>query len=797
MGGDLMVRRNRSLRLGLLALAALLTLGLLGASGAEAAKGKKKGPQARIDWTEHHVPHITARNWEGLGYGYGYAFASDDICTLADQFVTVRAERSRWFGPDESSPDGHSNLNSDFYFEMVKQEGIVEKALKRKPPKGPSSAAKKLVRGYVQGYNKYLKQKGRDNLPDPRCRGEKWVRKIKPIDLWRRFHQLLILASADALLDEIAEAAPPAEEAKAPTPVPNKAEAIREALALPEIGSNMVGLGSDATANGRGLLLGNPHFPWTGSERFYQAQLRIPGKLNVSGASLFGMPMIAIGHTKGMAWSHTVSPASRFTLHQLKLVPGNPTAYTYDGKVEQMREVPVSVKALGDNGQLETRSHSFYMTRFGPAFALPGVLNWTGTTGYAFDDANGSHLRTPDQFRAMNLAQNVKQVRKAQDRWQGVPWVHTVAVDRKGRAYYADASIVPNVTDAQIDDCVSGIGELVLDVQGVALLDGSRSECSWGTDKDAVVKGIIGPKNLPHMVRRDYVQNSNDSYWLANAGAPIEGLSHSTILGGEREQQGLRTRYGIMNVESRIPGTAGYTGAPKFTPARLRQMDLSDEVLSAKLAQQGAAQMCQDVMPTVMVDGSPVDISDACPVLSDWDGHANLDSRGTALWLSFWSHTPAPWTTPFSANDPVNTPSGFDVNDPDVQEALGAAVQELGDRGIPLDARWGDVQMAPQADIPIHGCPGAAGCYNAIYSSTDDQNEALSRVGSGSSWIQVVGFGKKGVKAKNILTYSQSENPSSPYNSDQTELFSEKKFKQDYFTRKQVRKATVKTKRLR
>ena len=32
------------------------------------------------------------------------------------------------------------------------------------------------------------------------------------------------------------------------------------------------------------MLLGNPHFPWQGSERFYQAQLTIPGKLDVSGA---------------------------------------------------------------------------------------------------------------------------------------------------------------------------------------------------------------------------------------------------------------------------------------------------------------------------------------------------------------------------------------------------------------------------------------------------------------------------------------------------------------------------------
>ena len=53
----------------------------------------------------------------------------------------------------------------------------------------------------------------------------------------------------------------------------------------------------------------------------------------MSGASLFGVPLVLIGHTTTMAWSHTVSTAYRFTPYQLTLVPG-PTRRTYlvDGK---------------------------------------------------------------------------------------------------------------------------------------------------------------------------------------------------------------------------------------------------------------------------------------------------------------------------------------------------------------------------------------------------------------------------------------------------------------------------------
>ena len=91
-----------------------------------------------------------------------------------------------------------------------------------------------------------------------------------------------------------------------------------------------------ATENGSGMVLGNPHFPWQGSERFYQSHLVVPGKVNVSGASLFGVPVINIGHTAHLAWTHTVSTAFRFVPIQLTLVPGDPTSYLVDGQPEKM-----------------------------------------------------------------------------------------------------------------------------------------------------------------------------------------------------------------------------------------------------------------------------------------------------------------------------------------------------------------------------------------------------------------------------------------------------------------------------
>ena len=188
---------------------------------------------------------------------------------------------------------------------------------------------KEAVRGYVDGYNDYLRETGVDRIPDPACRGKEWVKPIEEIDAYRRFYQLALLASAGVAIDGIGGAAPaagPADAAAARRPPGDDARqrSIRGRFdeLLGGIGSNAVGARQGGDGGRPGMLLGNPHFPWDGAERFYQAHLTIPGKVDVQGGSLFGVPLILIGNTRGLAWSHTVSTARRFTPFELKLVPG-------------------------------------------------------------------------------------------------------------------------------------------------------------------------------------------------------------------------------------------------------------------------------------------------------------------------------------------------------------------------------------------------------------------------------------------------------------------------------------------
>ena len=65
------------------------------------------------------------------------------------------------------------------------------------------------MRGYIAGYNKWLRDTGVDNITDPRCQGAGWVRPITEMDAYRRFYQLGLIASQGVAIDGIGGAQPP------------------------------------------------------------------------------------------------------------------------------------------------------------------------------------------------------------------------------------------------------------------------------------------------------------------------------------------------------------------------------------------------------------------------------------------------------------------------------------------------------------------------------------------------------------------------------------------------------------
>ena len=733
--------------------------------------------EATIQRTSYGVPHITAQNLGGAAYGVAYAYAQDNLCLMADQVLTNAGERSRFLGPDAVVRPGSalSNVRSDLVNRF-----LLDEPAQRALYATVSDEAKLMIAGYVAGYNRVVRERS-SNLPAP-CTGAAWVRAITELDMFRLISAQAIQSGYGVFLAGIHDAAPPTGATPLGADAMRPADAARafdNALnARPEMGSNAYAFGRDATDNGAGLLLGNPHFPWSTTSRFYQFHLIVPGSVDVMGAALGGFPMVNIGFNRNVAWSHTVSTGRRFTLFELTLQNG--TSYVIDGVVRPLVKRTVTVDVRNTDGSITPRSRDFYSSPHGPLLVGNG-LGWGLTRGYAIRDANADNARMLDQWLLMARAASVTEMQTALRQINGLPWVNTIAADRAGNAFYGDISVTPNVSNALISACVTSPTAQAFLAQRTIMLDGARAACDWTLDA-ASGRRLYPTADMPQMLRTDYVSNSNDSGWLAH---PAQlNANFSPIIGFTAREQTLRTRLAFTQVANRLAGSDGKAGN-RFNASNLEQVFFDNRSFSAELVADALVGLCRATPAAAATSGAVINLAPACTVLANWNKRYNLDAVGVPVFREFWRralNTPGLWTVPFSATDPVNTPRGVNTASPTVAaallRALADSVERLTANGTALDVPLRGVQYVTVGTtrIPIDGADEFEGPFNKMTPAAGLTAAGYTPIVSGSSYIQAVTFDANGPVARGILTYSQSTDPTSPHFADQTALYATGRF---------------------
>ena len=698
-----------------------------------------------IRWTSYGIPHVKADDWGSLGYGFAYATATDGVCVFAREVVRANGTLSADFGESDA------NLASDtFYRALVTPERVMKNA----------AAMSKNMRvygaGFVAGYNRFINDH-RQNLPAA-CAGEKWVRPISELELGRMFIAFGIHYGTGNFTAGIAAAAPPGE------PV---AAVQLDYDVTPDLGSNAIALGSDLTQSGKGILFGNPHYPWQGPARFHMIHTTIPGELDTMGASLLSGSFIAIGFNKDIAWTHTVSTALRMTLFELELNPENPMQYRYGDEFRDIEMVQVSVPlAEGDSTQ------NLYMTHHGPVLASD-KLPWTRTHAYAVRDAILNNDAAFATYEALQTAASVADVEAAISK-QGIYFVNTIAADRHGSAFYADISSTPHLDVDILTNCRRSVTGLP---PQVVVLDGSSPACNWRDDPRSKVPGNLPADDMPRATSTRYFTNSNDSYWLSNPDEPLEG--YLPTIGPEKTTRTLRTRAGLVYLNERLEQGG------KLKPEDIQSILLSHRHFGAELLLDDVLTICEN----------DDEIALSCDVLRDWNRTANTDSRGMQVWTEFWEtarHIDGVYAVPFDPDDPIDTPRGIATDNQAVRdavrEALAAAQKRLLDAGIELDRPWGETQFAERngTRIPVPGGPGRHGMFSYI-NSDFTEGKGYTPIVHGNSYVQVVTWNEDGAPdARGILTYSQSPEPDSPHYYDQTELYARSEWLQLPFTEEEI-----------
>ena len=782
-----------------------------------------------LTYTEQGVPHIKANDYASLGFGAGYAHAEENLCTLSEQIMKLRGEKSRWLGAGEQQ----RNLLSDVGYRALDLPAQAAALYDKLAPD-----ARDLVEGYVAGFNHSLA--GRTSpadYPSP-CRGAEWVEPITPVQLLAYHLDLAQLASGRSFISAMASAQPPATAgAQGRAALPAPALDPVSLLTSEGIGSNGWALGADRSSNANSLLLGNPHFPWDGELRFFEQHLQIPGKLNVTGATMMGFPAILIGFNEQLGWTHTVSQSKRFTLYQLTLDPANPLRYRYGDQWREMSQKEITVQVRQADGSLQPHVQTLYASHFGPMVNLASLspsLGWTSSSAVSLRDANAGNYKMLEQWLAMARAQSTPAFFEALAEHQGVPWVNTLLIDKTGQASYVDATQVPRLgakAEAwwRAASQTPQLAPIWLDGEGSVLLPGNDPDFEWIDSGQTRAPGLVPLSQAPRQTRSDYVYNANSSHWLTNLAAPLEG--YSILYGPEQTVRSPRTRYNAQLIST--PDTMGLTGSDRrFTLQSLQRVLTHNGSLFARELRDPLLARCQ-AHPLIQLTSGPLDLTPSCNALANWDGEYQLESRGAHLmreWLTAFRTSghrdikDALFAIPFDPAHGATTPrglapwSGAPDEDPALL-ALAQAQQRLQAAGIAPDAELGALQFVQKAagltPIALPGGNSFEGMFNMVQTNLpsrsssdlanivtgkavagttlrsldddgDGQPELRYRANYGSSFVLALQFDAAGPKAERFLSYGQSHDPESPHFTDQTEQFARQQWQPMRFTEQEI-----------
>lgn len=500
-------------------------------------------------------------------------------------------------------------------------------------------------------------------------------------------------------------------------------------------GSNGWAVAPSRSAGGNAMLLMNPHLGWSDFFRWYEAHLSCPG-FNAYGIAFIGLPVLKIAFNDNLGWTYTVNTIDACDLYELKLKDGG---YIFDCKVREFERKKDTFKIKQADGTLKEQPLNLLSSIHGPVVAVKG------------DRALAIRMASLDQF---GFLQQQYDMAKAADRTQfeasvkrlQVPMFNTLYADREGHISYLFGGRIP----------ARKTGDFAY-WQGI--IDGTTSDTLW-TD-------TLPFEDLPYVVDPDtgWLQNANDPPWFCTYPSPLNPDKFKPYISPRelpfRPQKSIK----LLMSDNKI------SFDEMFNLISSTRLELADRLLD-------------DLGDAVMACGSG-DTLAAMKVLGAWDRCTNTDSKGAALFINWILEMGKEYfAKPWDEKQPITTPDGLKDQKAAV-EALGRAAVKTMEAFGSLDEEWGKENRLILADknYPGIGCSGYYGVFNVIRYIAGESGPAYAVAGTTS--CIVVEFSNP-PKAKGIMVYGNSSNKNSKHYGDQLQLFSNKQYRDIYFSKDDV-----------
>lgn len=702
----------------------IVCLALIGMTACSETGPELPEAGAEILWDEHGVPHIFAADHDALFRAYGWAQMRSHGEGILELVGAARGRAAEYFG--------RRHLSSDRWVHTV---GIPERAERWYARQDSTTRAH--LRAFAAGLNAWA-----DRHPEAVGEASARVLPVRPVDLLALVqHDLHFTFMVNAgVIRSLEESWTPGRATGSdPEPAGSAVQTARlpSGAARPAGASNAWAVAPSRSATGNALLLANPHLPWGGRFTWYEVHLVAPG-VDVSGATLIGLPFVGIGFNDRLGWTHTVNDHDGVDLYELVL---EGDGYRFDGEVRPLEEETDTLKVRGEDGTLEERTVTTRRSVHGPL--LVRSADHAVALRAAGLEADGVFRQNWEMIRADSLAAFEDALRELQ-----LPTFTVMYADREGHILHLFGGRTPDRPAGDWD--WSGV------------VPGDTSATLWtGSHSYEELPRVLDPAS-------GWLQNANDPPWTTTFPRALEPDSFPDYMASR--EMALRPQ----------------------RSARLLEADSSltlEEMIASKHSTRllAADRLLDDLLPAARERGGEL-AARAADVLEAWDRTADPDSRGAALFHNFYQalrDRPGPvFAESWSPERPLETPDG--LADPEVAvAALEGAAEQVERRFGRLDPAWGETRRfrRDSLDLPANGATGSLGAFRVVdYRWADSLYEA----DGGDSYVAAIEFTPDGVRARALLGYGNESRRGSPHRTDQLRLMAEKRLRPVWRTREEI-----------
>ena len=676
--------------------------------------------RAEVRRTTHGVPHIVASDIAAAEYALAYVQCEDYGARVVNDLLRATGQMSRWFGRD--------SIEHDFVARQARALAVSTLPLVEQDTRD-------AYEGFAAGVNRYV-----ELHPDEFPAG--FSPAFTAADVLARDVTVASAEQAARFLDRI----DPARARPRPQATPGEgAEPL--AADVPDEGSNAWAFAPSRTKSGHAILVRNPHLQWNAG--YYEAHIRVPGRLDFYGDFRIGGPFGVIGgFNRDLGWSTTNNDPLLAQVYAIQSDSAKPDHYVLDGHSVPIQRERVTVEYTTGAG-IASETREFERTAFGP------VVYRQGRTLYVLRAAMDGEFRSGEQFLHMMRARTVDEWKDAMRMRARLNSSFTYA-DRAGNIFYLWNAAIPSLPRASAGD--------------TAAVPASSAADIWSH--------YVPFDSLPHLLDPPggYIHNENDAPYYTNMRRPLDPTAYPSYFPAPR--LGLRSQLALALID---------------TP---RKLDVHD-VLTLKHSYRMllAERVRDDLVRAVRAAGAGGDVKSAIETIARWDGTASPGARGAVLFEIWWrrylgtARADTMYAEQWSTAAPTSTPRGIRFPARAV-EAFAWAVQETARRYGSADVAWGEVHRVRvgTVDVPVGGCNGDLGCFRVLW-FRDDPDGKREAVG-GDGWVLAVEFGAQ-PRAFSVLAYGESPRVDSPFHSDQAAMFARGEMKRVAWTEADIRASTV------